>query len=328
MIVDIELTQVSRPNIADDPVWKDPQYLSSVINWSDESAWTNREELPIRPGMNLYIERVKTPEAHYKFSIGKAPLEISVLISGSCRCEFKTGCGQREGFKVGSSTNMVTYLPNSNGIEQHDNVPLISVGLCIDPKLAHDCLGFNEEMLPKAFLDIINGVQSKPFHDFKPVNRELRMVVTQILNCKLTGKLRQLYMEGKAIEFLASQLNHMRMSSNKSEFGLSSSDQEKIHAAKEILVLTAQSPPSLFKIAKSVNLTHTRLNQGFKEIYGKTVFEYLRDHRLDHAKMMLIDTKMSITDIAHESGFTDSSHFSKQFVQKYGVRPRIYRQNR
>ncbi len=327
MKVEINLTELSQQSDQLVNGGDEIPYLVPTMNWSNDIAWNNREEIAIRPGLKLYIEKVSRPEPSYQFSIDHAPLEIGVLISGSCRCEIKHRKGNNS-LQVSSGTNMITYFPQCMGIEEHANHPLISVGLYIDPKLVHDCLGFDEENLPKELMDIVNGAQNKNFYNFSPVNEDLRTVVNQILTCRLTGNLRLLYLEGKAIEFLATELDFLRSRVVNSGPDFIPGDEEKVRAAKDLLIQASQSPPTLFQIAKSVNLTHTRLNRGFRKLFGTTVFEYLRNYRLKKAKSLLLDTKMSITEIAHESGFSDSSHFSTQFFREFGIRPRQYRQTR
>lgn len=303
----------------------DNSYLSPVMDWSDTIAWSHREEVHIRPGLKLHIEKVKHPGPSHHFTINHSPLEIGILISGICKCCVKNKFGVQNSFHVNSGTNMISYMPESSGIEEYTDCPLISVTIHIDPEMANDYLGIQDESLPGGLLNVINGSQKKPYYHFSSLSSNLRIIAEQILSCPLSGRFRQLFFEGKAMEMLAFQLDHLCRQTGCTGFSFTPSEEEKIRTAKDILIHSCQSPPSLFEMAKSVGLTHTRLNRGFRKLFGKTVFQYLRDYRLQKARTLLLETELSVTDIAHEFGFSDNSHFSRQFFKTYGIQPSVFR---
>lgn len=65
----------------------------------------------------------------------------------------------------------------------------------------------------------------------------------------------------------------------------------------------------------------------FRSATGKTPHRYLQDVRLEHARLQLMASSMSITEIAHSSGFASHAHLTKLFHQKFGVPPSVYRQS-
>ena len=62
-----------------------------------------------------------------------------------------------------------------------------------------------------------------------------------------------------------------------------------------------------------------------KEKKGITLRQYIINYRLKAAKRMLEHTKMSMAEIAEETGFTDASYFTKTFRQTFGVTPKEWR---
>ncbi len=62
-----------------------------------------------------------------------------------------------------------------------------------------------------------------------------------------------------------------------------------------------------------------------KEKKGITLRQYIISYRLKAAKLMLELTKKSIAEIAEETGFTDSSYFTKTFRQSFGMTPKEWR---
>ena len=58
---------------------------------------------------------------------------------------------------------------------------------------------------------------------------------------------------------------------------------------------------------------------------NQTPLEYVMEYRLNTAKQLLDDTKMSITDISYHCGFSSNAYFGKIFREKYGMTPLQYR---
>lgn len=83
---------------------------------------------------------------------------------------------------------------------------------------------------------------------------------------------------------------------------------------------------SLSAIARRFHLNEFALKQGFRTVFGTTVFGYLRTVRLRMAEEMLKSGNDSVIDIAASVGFSNPSHFSKLFKEHSGHLPRAFRQ--
>lgn len=84
---------------------------------------------------------------------------------------------------------------------------------------------------------------------------------------------------------------------------------------------------SISKIAKTVNLSESRISHIFKEITGLGINEYIELTRLSSAKQLLKETEMSITEITLACGYNDHSYFSHRFRLKTGYSPTNFRKN-
>jgi AraC-like DNA-binding protein len=98
----------------------------------------------------------------------------------------------------------------------------------------------------------------------------------------------------------------------------------KIKHAKEYLLKHLDSAPTLKELSKIAGLNEFQLKVGFKEIYGNTVYGYLLDHKLDHARALLDTKKFKVNEVAAQIGYTNTSHFIAAFRKKYGVTPKKY----
>jgi|SRR5947208_2179114 len=81
----------------------------------------------------------------------------------------------------------------------------------------------------------------------------------------------------------------------------------------------------LRKMAESVNLSPTHLCGLFKVEIGMPPARYLRQLRMNNARHLLATTFLSIKEVMIEVGFTDESHFVRDFKRLYGKTPTQYR---
>ncbi|URJ58916.1 AraC family transcriptional regulator [Paenibacillus polymyxa] len=102
---------------------------------------------------------------------------------------------------------------------------------------------------------------------------------------------------------------------------LSKEDVRKLHMAREILESSMIDPPSLITLSQKVGLNDFKLKKGFKACFGTTVFEYLRQIRLDYAMKLLRSQESNVTEAAMAVGYSNVSAFSEQFFREYGVKP-------
>ena len=78
---------------------------------------------------------------------------------------------------------------------------------------------------------------------------------------------------------------------------------------------------SLSDLARTAGMSVSGFTANFRKEFGLSVGEYRQILRLDYAADLLANTKMSMEDIAVESGFYDSNHFIKLYRRHFGVSP-------
>ena len=82
---------------------------------------------------------------------------------------------------------------------------------------------------------------------------------------------------------------------------------------------------SLDKMAKTVNLSPSRLCFLFKAETGTPPARYLRTMRMRDAENLLVSTFLSVKEIMVRVGFSDESHFVRDFKRINGMTPTQYR---
>ena len=103
-------------------------------------------------------------------------------------------------------------------------------------------------------------------------------------------------------------------------------DLERLHHAKEILRNQLSDPPSLNSLARQVGLNEFILKQGFRSVFGTTVFGCLHHYRMEYARELLADGGFNVSEVARQVGFTNRGHFAAAFRKKFGTNPKAYAQ--
>jgi transcriptional regulator GlxA family with amidase domain len=80
-------------------------------------------------------------------------------------------------------------------------------------------------------------------------------------------------------------------------------------------------------IAESVGVSVSQLGRIFQNITGQSPVRFRRLLRVEHARWLLTNSTQSLTRISMEAGFSDPSHFSRVFLEKYAMSPRKFRLN-
>lgn len=82
---------------------------------------------------------------------------------------------------------------------------------------------------------------------------------------------------------------------------------------------------TLEEVSKVANMSQSYFCRKFKEIYGMNYVKYLTEFRLEKSKQFIIESELSLSEIARKTGFSDLSYFSKLFKAHSGISPNKFR---
>jgi AraC family transcriptional regulator len=85
---------------------------------------------------------------------------------------------------------------------------------------------------------------------------------------------------------------------------------------------------SLTAIAESVGASVAHVQRSFRLETGTTIVAYIHDRRLDAAAGLLRTTELSVTEVAHKTGFGSASYLARLFARRFGTSPSRYRTER
>ncbi|HEY9594719.1 MAG TPA: helix-turn-helix domain-containing protein [Spirochaetia bacterium] len=81
---------------------------------------------------------------------------------------------------------------------------------------------------------------------------------------------------------------------------------------------------SLEAIAERVGMSPAYLSRQFKEIYGVKFVDYIATRRIEAAQKMLAGGDLTIEEVSHRVGYTDSAYFAQVFKERTGLTPKAY----
>jgi AraC-like DNA-binding protein len=138
--------------------------------------------------------------------------------------------------------------------------------------------------------------------------------------------MKKIFLEGKALELISHLMAYHFGGSAEKKVPLEKREKKQIDLARDILLDHMETPLSLAELARNAGISETKLTRGFRKLYGTSVFGYLRNHRLDKARMLLETGDMNVTEVAYAVGYASPSHFTRTFAKHYGSNPGEYLQ--
>jgi AraC family transcriptional regulator len=165
-------------------------------------------------------------------------------------------------------------------------------------------IGVDDEDLRRTLLSLLQEVESPGWNSKFYTETLLALLLSQLVRCA------------------SNRTRLQRMPYKKG--GLSSL---RLKGALELLVGDLIQAPSLGELARHLDLHPASLCRAFKQSTGLSPYQYLLRHRINCANEMMRDPNKTLTEIAMDCGFGNSSQFSVAFKRIVGTSPREYRRS-
>jgi AraC-like DNA-binding protein len=105
------------------------------------------------------------------------------------------------------------------------------------------------------------------------------------------------------------------------KFLTNENDREKIVRSREILLQHIGEPITIKELSRKVAINECYLKKGFKELFGTTIFDFYQSQRMEHARYLLYEKGLSVTEVSMMLGYSSISHFSTAFKKHTGLKP-------
>lgn len=94
---------------------------------------------------------------------------------------------------------------------------------------------------------------------------------------------------------------------------------EQLNNLRREIYVSPQLDWSIDTITKTVGISRSHLQRMYKSQFAVSCIDDIINARLEKAKQLLLYTNMRVHDVALQSGYTNTSHFMRQFKKKYGI---------
>ena len=156
--------------------------------------------------------------------------------------------------------------------------------------------------------------------DHQPVVTPImQQLIHSIQNHRWQGSIRMLQLQSKMYELLALQLEQFKM--GKTTPGLSVADIEKLENVKRYLQLHFLEELSLTGLCRVAMLNEFKLKKGFKQLFGTTIFGYVKTLQMEYAGRLLKEKRKPVEEVAYALGYEHAQHFSTSFKKFWGSSP-------
>ena len=160
------------------------------------------------------------------------------------------------------------------------------------------------------------------------ISPSMAIVLNQIINYNLNTNLRELYYKAKVYELLSLYFNRGEdVNVEQCPFLADESNVKKIKAAKDIVIQRIAEPPTLVELSSEIDLSLKKLKEGFKQIYGTTVYGFLFYYKMELARKLLESGAHNVNEVGLKVGYSTASHFIAAFKKHYGTTPKKYIQS-
>ncbi len=238
-------------------------------------------------------------------------LELRFCVSGNVYCRKKQ-----------AECDYCSLNTSKGCIEKIDSVDVLSFSF--SPAYLHQFAKANKT--PASLTDnVLSFRHTSSFSKALPLCGKTRMAIEALLNHTYTDTLENIFINAQTQILLLYSMDCMLGEKTESAFACkflaNEADREKIIMAREILLKHIGEPITIKALSRKVAINECYLKKGFKEIFGTTIFDFYQGQRMEHAKYLLYDKGLSVTEVSMLLGYSSISHFSTAFKKHTGIKP-------
>jgi AraC-like DNA-binding protein len=149
-------------------------------------------------------------------------------------------------------------------------------------------------------------------------------VLNEILMKPATEPFTLFLMRIKAEELVCRLLMELENRKAQQLYPLNTRDIQIIFTVKQRLLEHMDKRPSIQELSAFAGMSPTKLKRLFQQIFGDSIVSYYQHFRMEEAARLLMEEKLSVSDVGYKLGFTNLSHFTRVFEDHIGMKPKKY----
>ena len=267
----------------------------------------------------LKLSNDNSTELNFNHDIDKKHIQFHFCIKGFSKFQFNNG---RYAFPVISDNSILLYNPVQElPINALLNPNSLVISILISIKKFHSLFSNQADQI--SFLN--NDNIGNKFYKEKKLEPMMSVVLNQMVQLSVHESMHNLYLRAKVFELMSLYFNRSKeMDVEQCPFLVDDKNIKKIRLAKEIIISRMIEPPSLTDLASEVEISLKKLKEGFKQVYGASVFVFLLDYKMQVSKTLLSSGNYNVNEVALKVGYSTATHFINAFKKKFGTTPKKY----
>lgn len=176
----------------------------------------------------------------------------------------------------------------------------------------------------------LEGANTRSFSDhlanfrWTATPRTVELLHQIVAPSSLTPALRKLYLESRTVELISETLAAITKSTTIVSVGsiLTQQDKIRLERAKEFIAANLNASINMQVISRAAGINSSGLQKIFKLCEGMSVFEYIRQNRLQHAFALLVSGEANILTASLVAGYSRPENFTTAFRRQFNITPR------
>ncbi|MBN3790110.1 helix-turn-helix transcriptional regulator [Burkholderia sp. Ac-20353] len=168
-------------------------------------------------------------------------------------------------------------------------------------------------------------------HFWQPTPRATALAEQIVRPPSYQPMLQAIYLESRVLELLAEAFAPLEaqapQASQASDMALGSRDYRRMAELRAFLATDAAQDLSLDDIACHAGMSANAMQRQFRAAYGTTVFDFIREHHLQRARLALERDAVSVKQAAALAGYTSAANFATAYKRRFGVTPTLARRS-
>jgi AraC-like DNA-binding protein len=257
--------------------------------------------------------------ASFEYEIDKNHIQFHFCIKGSSKFNFNNG---NYSFPVISENSILLYNPVQE-LPINASLEANSLVLCVLISIKKFHSLFSNQADQISFLNQDNA--GNKFYKDKKLGPMISVVLNQMAQQSVHESMHNLYLRAKVFELMSLYFNKDKeMDVEQCPFLVDDKNIKKIRRAKDIIISRMTEPPTLNDLSNEVEISLKKLKEGFKQVYGASVYVFLLDYKMQVSKRLLSSGNYNVNEVALKIGYSTATHFINAFKKKFGTTPKKY----
>ncbi len=264
----------------------------------------------LQKGPGIQVEDNGTLHYHYDAAVDKRFLELRFCVSGQTYCS-----------KADVNCEECKLNKNADCVEQTGTIDQLQFRF--EPIHLNNLIK-SEATHPDTDA-ILNFRYTHTFSRPISITGRIRHTLDSILNHRYADAVENIFINAQTQVLLLYSLESVTTLKEDEvpacKFLAHQDEREKIILAREILLKHIGDPITIRELSRKVAINECYLKKGFKVMFGTTIFDFYQDQRMEHARYLLYEKGLSVSEVSAQLGYSSISHFSTAFKKHTGLKP-------